>query len=168
MKNLIILFTIIIVATQMSSCKKPDPIAELYKQPEYFTCKIDGQFFTWTDRTWDNSDGLYAKKEFQQFSIGATDQESNPSPSFRFRFYNLTFPDKDTFLVGNGHEENTAALVGWPPTIASFATDIYTAGHIIFSKREKYLLEGTFQFNLRNFNGEFVNITEGKFKIIPE
>jgi hypothetical protein len=139
--------------------------------PEYFECKINGKYFTYSNGSsfLSDPDGLkvvgtsgiglniYASAKAANIVAGAV-------------FINLDSSNiasiKEINLGGSNPQGSSSILeLRDSPHADPIYTDSVNSGKLIFTKNTDTLIEGTFYFNCVSQTGYKAQVTDGKFKI---
>lgn len=155
----------------LAACYKNEPAPE---PKEYFNCYIDGKYWTYKQGSFTNHDALRARVNaitLPGFEITADDVTTFPQTQINIWFIQENFPTKDTVELTTYNDGYYAEILGPDTTgaLIGFETDDTHTGHLIFTKREPNLIQGTFYFDAYSAaQNRTVHITNGKFSIIPE
>jgi|GEM_PF-1401792 len=154
-----------------SSCRKTSGTSP----KEYFSCIINGVYFTYKQDPTSNHDALIARPgqiTLPAYQIAGDNVVDFPYTGINFWLINKSFPDKDTVILST-YEDGAYATINYPQdstmVAVDFSTDSNHTGRIIFTKRSPSELEGTFSFDAQRAGSSTVlHITEGKFSIKPQ
>jgi hypothetical protein len=179
MKNLIILFTIIIIATQMSSCKKKTPtiddIVPITQNGENtFACKINGKIvYTLGHANSLSTDGVEVNFYPLFFGLKAITEE--PRNDFYFEIkYDGNLGSYPVLSRIGSYKYNTSLYMdvnhsgNIPGGTNTCQTVDSTKGCITITKNNAKVFAGTFAFDMLAGDSSIVHITEGRFDIEKE
>jgi hypothetical protein len=170
MKNIIILFTIIIMATQMSSCKK-NPLKTLPAATQTgantFGCLIDGEAYKVEGKYVDNfvscTTGIYFGKPTNASFFLNT--KGCKIPSFSINIFKFPISEGEYKFAKPITGNDNYADIETAGSADYLRTPDSNSGSVIITKYDGNIIAGTFSFKATNANGVVKHITDGRFDI---